>query len=258
MKHVTRRALLLLLTGLSLPGFADTPRTVTLTGDPWPPYVLGEVGGEATGGTGLELTRQIFDRIDNVDVRFPLVPWERALQEVRRGVKDGIFILLKTPEREQYMDYTDELFISQELIWYATERFPNGFEWQTFADLSPYVIGVVRGHSYGDAPDQALQSGAIKATSVTSADQLFTMLAHGRIDLAFANATVGRTLAKQYVLPDATNTIVDAKNALSTHVYYIAFSKKSSARHLIPAINKAISALKDEGTIEKIIRGSGE
>lgn len=111
-----------------LSGGRLTPEVVTLTGDPWPPYVIGTLGEEATEGSCIDLVQQVFARLNDVDVSFPLMPWERALREVRDGNKDGIVLLLKTPEREKYMAYTDPLFTSYNLVWYSKRRFPSLYE----------------------------------------------------------------------------------------------------------------------------------
>lgn len=230
-----------------------TPQMVTLTSDPWPPYVLGELGQDATGGSGVELMRTIFARLDGVEVRFPLVPWQRALQEVKQGRMDGIGILLKTPERERYMAYTDELFVSHDRVWYVQDRFPAGLNWRRLNDLRPYHIGVVRGHSYGSHVDTKLADGTLPVTKVTSAERLFVMLARGRVDLAFANESVGHTLARRHAPPGGA--VAAARKALSVDVYHIAFSKRSPARRLIPAINRIIAELREEKLIDKIING---
>ena len=57
---------------------------------------------------------------------------------------------------------------------------------------------VIRGHRYGEEIDKVIEAGFLTITEVTSVEQMFTMLARGRIDLALANATVGFASAKEY------------------------------------------------------------
>ena len=78
-------------------------QVVTFVGDPWPPYVEGVLGEDASTGVAVEVINEIFSRIENVHARFPLIPWNRALSEVEAGSRDGIAMLLKTPKREQFM-----------------------------------------------------------------------------------------------------------------------------------------------------------
>lgn len=244
-------SLALILTASLSSAESETKQVVTFTSDPWPPYVLGELGKEATGGIGVELMRRIFARIEGVDVSFPLVPWKRALRAVEQGAMDGIAVLLKTPEREQYMEYTDVLLTSPDLVWYSASRFPDGFGWERFEDFAPYNLAVIRGHSYGEEIDKVIEAGFLTITEVTSSEQMFTMLARGRVDLALANATVGFASVKELA---QGSEIIAAKKPAGEHVYYVAFSKESPARRLIPAINQIISDLRREGVIDKIIR----
>lgn len=234
---------------------AELKQHVTLSGDPWPPYIIGKLGEEATAGAGVRLMHAIFNRLDGVELSIPLVPWKRALREVRHGTKDGIGILLKTPRREQYMDYTDELFRSYNTVWYSTSNFPNGFDWQQYDDFKPYTIGVVQGHSYGDELDQMIDAGTLAAIKVSSVRQLFAMLKKGRIELAIADRLVGEAFVGQHT--DSTRRLRAAKKPAAGEVYYIALSKKSEARHLIPAINSVVAELKKEGVIDKLVGEAG-
>ena len=222
---------------------------VTLTGDPWPPYIEGALGEEATHGTVVELVREVFRRLQDVELRLPLIPWNRALREVEHGTKDGIYALLKTAERERYMVYTEPLFFSSSLVWYTKNRFPQGFNWNSIEELTRYKVGVTQGYSYGDEFDSAIQSGDLPVVQVSTVEHLFAMLSKERIDLAFANDSVGYALASQSG-PEAE--IIAAEKATGTEVHYIAFSKKSDAKKLIPQINRILSDLRGEGFIDQV------
>ena len=238
--------------GPRLSGAAGDVNTVTLTGDPWPPYVVGELGEEAETGIAVELVQEIFARLPEADVGFPMIPWNRALRAVETGDKDGILMLFKTTERERYIEYTEPLFAAYNLVWYSAEKFPSGFEWAALPDLSGHTIGITRGYSYGDEIDMAVESGALSVTPVPTVERLFAMLARGRIDLALANDAVGYALALKY---KHKAKIVRAEKATGTHVYHLGFSRKTDARSLIPRINSIISELRVEGFFDGLITG---
>lgn len=232
--------------------YASAERTLILPNDPWPPFMLGNEGGEATSGIGVDLMRAVFSRVEGVNISIPLVPWKRALNSVRNGTADAIPLLYKTTERENYMVFSDPLFPSQDLVWYSKSHFPNGLEWQTADDFVPYQMGVVSGYSYSEEIDKAIADKKFAVTKVKNAEQLFTMLAGGRIDVAIANRVVGTSLIKK----DVNNrNIIPMKKPIAEDDYYIAFSKKTSAQELLPQVNKAIAELKAEGEIERIVYG---
>lgn len=241
-------AVAIVMAGASIPRVSA--ETVTLATDPWPPYVTGDLDRGVNGGIIFELVTEIFARIDGVEVEFAMLPWKRALAEVRNGALDGIPMLLKTPERETYMAYTDPLATSRSLIWYSKERFPNGFGWEQVDDLISYRIGVARGYSYGvmDAP---LKSGRFDVTAVNDTSQLFRMLKLQRLDLVLANDAVGYTQIERHA--DA-GSIVPADKETEVETHYMSFSKKSPAVHLIPQINRIMAEMRKEGVTARILR----
>lgn len=240
---------LVLLGGVASSVFG-ADRIVTLTGDPWPPYVVGQVGNDATSGIGLELIQEVFERVDGASVRFPLLPWKRALIAAQEGTMDGIGILLKTMEREQYLLFTDPLFSSYDLAWYSARKFPTGIAWNTIDDLVSYTIGVVAGFSYSKEIDLAIRNKTLSVVNSPNARQLFSMLVGGRIDIAFANKSVGCSLAQQYIDDDR---ILSMEKEVTVSTYYLGISRKSSAIEFVPKMNSAISEMRNEGVIDQTL-----
>lgn len=227
-------------------------QTIILASDPWPPFVLGKEGSPATGGVGVTLINAIFDRIDNTHVHIPLMPWKRVLNNVRQGRVDGTQFLYKTPERSEYMVFSDPLFLSQDLAWYSKIHHPNGLSWQTIDDLKPYTIGGVSGYSYSPDIDKAKEKNALKYVEADNTEQLFTMLVGGRIDIALANKVVGTSQVKLHA-PE--RPIIAMDKAIAQEHFYIGISKKRQGQLLVSDINKALKTLKAEGMIEQIIYG---
>ncbi len=242
---------LLLVICFVLETVAAEERVVTFVGDPWPPYVEGELGEDAVSGIAVEIVFEIFSRIDNARARFPLIPWQRALQEVEQGYHDGIGILLKTAEREAYMTYSIPFIIGSDLVWSVSDEESQGFEWNQIEDFFGKRVGIIQGYSYGEKLEQAFASKAITAVVAPTVEHMFAMLANGRIDLVLANDAVGAALTKDF--PDTS--IVAAKKPTESNFYYLAISKKSSAISLLPEINQLIITLQAEGFIDRVIRG---
>ena len=226
-------------------------QTVLLVGDPWPPYVIGKMGEDATSGVAVEIVKKIFSQIDGVMVRFPLIPWKRALREVQEGQSDGIGMLLKIPERQIYMLYTDALVTGESLIWSATGETAARFEWTSIEDLHGLRVGITQGYSYGEILDRSFENGDVIAVSAPTVERLFEMLANGRINLALANDAVGYSLARKY--PQAG--ILPSIRPVNTETFFIGISRKSPAVKLVPMINQAIERLRADGSIERIVRG---
>lgn len=233
-------------------GQAYSDRTVTLVGDPWPPFVEGKLGEDAQSGIAVEIVNEIFSHFDDVEVRFPLIPWKRALLEVEEGHQDGVGILLKTPERERYMVYSDPLLIDDSLVWSIEDSAGGYFEWSTLRDFRGLKVGVISGYSYGAAVDGQIENGTITAVFAPTVDHLFAMLVNGRIDVALSNESVGSSQVNRF--PDVP--IRASRRPTDTETFYLGLSKKSWAVELIPDINRILKKLNDDGVIKRILQGS--
>lgn len=240
---------LLSLVSLSWSVSALEPRTITLVGDPWPPYVNAKMGEDATSGIAVEISNEIFSRLENVEVRYPTIPWKRALREVELGYHDGVSMCLKTAEREKFMAYTDPLLVGRNLVWSVADKNGQPFEWDSFEEFHGLRIGIVPDYSYGKEFDELIRTNKVQTFPGPTQKHLFTMLANGRIDIVMANDAVGGRLASDI----SQVQIKAASRATNSETFYMAFSRKSSAMKLIPEINKILEDLVEEGFIEKVI-----
>ena len=123
---------------------------IVFADSPYPPYVLGSLTDkEPQGGTAIDLVNQLFADLPEYQVSFRLFPWKRALLELEKGSVDGVTMIAKTPEREEYLDFTAPLLEYELALFYASSAFPEGFEWTQLSDLRDYRIGVVDGYAIG-------------------------------------------------------------------------------------------------------------
>lgn len=231
--------------------FAQT-KIVTLAEDSWPPYIRGkEDGSNASGGVAVNIIQDIFKQIDGVDVEFKLFPWMRVLKSVKEGQLDGCILLKKTPERLEYMEFTAPLLDDQLLLWYKPSHFPDGFSWEKYTDLSDYKIAGQLGYSYGNDWDRAVENKVISVYEVDSGLQLMAMLMSDRVDLIVMNKMVGYAYMKE---EGFKNKFLAAEKPIESNTLYISFSKKSWAKKLIPEINRIISKMKQDGTIDYYLK----
>ena len=227
-------------------------RRITMVSDPWPPYVYGELGGTASSGIAVELAQEIFSRLGGIDLHLLIIPWKRALLEVERGYYDGIPMLLKTAEREEYLVYSIPMLVGRNLAWSLESDSGEYFEWQGLGDFSGRRVGIIQDYSYGQSFDQEIADGTLRVITVPSVSHLFDMLVNGRLDVALANDAVGMAMAKKY--PESR--IRAAKRPTDTDIFFLALSKKSAYADLMPEINKIIRELQDEGYIERLVHSN--
>lgn len=247
----------LLLTLYLSSASAESLMEITLLEDPWPPYITGETGQPASGGTLIDLYKEVFKQIEGVKVNYYLMPWKRALIEAESGKQDGIMALFKTPERLEVMDFTAPIFTGRTMLWYSSEKFPGGLSWDTLEDLTPYNIIIERGSAMGKPLVDAKKNGIqLTLTEVNSHSQQFDMIGLGRGDIAVLTEIVGYHLIHKGSM---NKTIVPMEKPLSADdIFYMAFSKKSPARKHIPQIDAIVAEMRKTGQLDRILRGEAD
>src|SRR5579859_5030289 len=95
--------LVLLLSTLSVAAAEEPP--LIIDSPESHPYAWREDG--QIKGLFHDLVMEAFQRAGRkVEIR--LLPWARAMEEVRQGRADGMFVVYKTPERERDFAFPDE------------------------------------------------------------------------------------------------------------------------------------------------------
>ncbi|HPO50094.1 MAG TPA: transporter substrate-binding domain-containing protein [Spirochaetota bacterium] len=228
--------------------YGDEIKKITFVEDPWPPFAIGKELTEPTEGYAVELNKEIFKRL-NIKVEFELLPWKRCLAMNQTGQVDGIMLLTKNKEREEFLDYSDVVIEDRDLVWYLASR-EQPIEWSNFEDLKEYQIGRSFGFNYGDDFNNASVKYKFIIDEAKDDETNFKKLLLSRIDLFICNETATISIIKK-------NEIFKGKFKYSTKPlkkvqFYIAFSKKSMARSLLPKVNKTIAQMKKENLINKI------
>lgn len=206
---------------------AETYRCVSFE---YPPLTTQLPGNAAASGFAVDLLKRLFAQL-GADVAVKLYPWERAMTMVRQGDADCIFTVYRDPERERFLDYSEQLVSAQIIHLYARKDAGLSFNGD-LKQIQPLRIGVVRQLRYGPRFEQLRPS--LRTDEAGSIEQNFLKLAAGRVDLVPSNLpTALSTLALPTLRRDAAAIV-----QLSPHVEivpdYVAFSKQ-----------RGLSALRD-------------
>lgn len=226
---------------------------IVFADSPYPPYVLGDTSDKKPkGGTAVNLVNQLFAEIPEYDVQFSLLPWKRVLRELEKGSVDAVTMVAKTPERNQFLDFSAALVNYELALFYAKSVFPDGFEWQNMSDLSRYRIGVVEGY----LSDSKLHEMVAQGTPLTlvrlsgTERQLFGMLHKGRVDLICFKLESGRTLLRQQKW---SHDILPSARTIYQGSYHLGFSKAQRHNNLIAQLNVIIEQWRENGKLDAIL-----
>ena len=182
-----------------------------------------------------------------VEVR--LMPWARCIAAAKSGAVDGIFSVFKTPERQQFMTYTDEVLITQVQAFFVRADSSLTFDGD-LTKLTGISIGVIKKTSYGPRLDAALTTGIFKKIDVATNSELnVRKLIAGRVDMIPSYRNIVLSTAKTLGSLDKIKQLSPEIEAIPS---YLAFTKKRDFTQLIRDYDKAIASMKKDGSYEQL------
>lgn len=226
---------------------AQTPETIRLVGFKYPPFYQEQ--GNAVEGIAVDMAQALFSRLD-LKTEMEIYPLKRALGLLEQGRADGTMILIKTPERSEYLKFTEPTMVVRGLIWSAADREGGPVNFDSLEDLRPYRIGMTRGYSYGHEFDEFLKTMDVEVANTDY--QNYLMLLARRTDIFPGNELVAEGLFRMH--PELRGKFVHSENAFIEWPLCIALSRKSPFIDLLPRINAEVQRMKNEGVIDEIVR----
>ena len=232
----------LMIALFSLTSVADNKISL-VAGQNYYPYYAEDL---ENGGVITQIITEAFRREKyQINVRF--IPWARAVHEVKTGKRDGIYGIWYRKEREEWIVYSDPLFLSKTMF---LKRKENPISFKKLEDFGPHTIGIVRGYSYPKSFQEATYLRTIPAADNLSNMKLLT---YKRIDLILIEQGVGSYLMN--TLPELKNEKLEwLEPPLEVLPHHIGFSKKDkNHQRNLEAFNKGLGEIKADGTMRKII-----
>jgi len=212
-----------------------------------PPYEYRENG--KIDGVTVRVVREIFNKM-NQPIKIKLLPWSRALFYLKKGKIDGLFEILKCPEREKYTDYSRVVLMPETASLFVREDSNIKFDGD-LSKLKKYRFGVRKDFSYGEKFDNIS-----KKTILTNVDplKLMTGLIHGRMDILIGDKHVIPYLYnKEKSTFKSSMKIKRLSPDVQDNPSYMAFSKKRNLKKTRDLFDKTLKKMKKNGSYAKII-----
>ncbi|WP_229591276.1 substrate-binding periplasmic protein [Pseudodesulfovibrio sediminis] len=217
--------------------------------EPIPPYIFSEEDGICKRGITKEIFDELFGRL-GIRYEIRLVPWARALYCAKHGECDGIPLLMKNTERAAFLTYSDPVVENSDLIYYRPDRLGN-FRWNTLDDLKDLSIGLVRGYTYSERLLKTIRHHNIPVRYAKDSELNFSMLHAGRVDIIVEDETVAGPLLDRH--PRWSKDIRPTQRAVSSYYWHIGLSRKSPLVQHLDDINRALEAMRTDGSLETIL-----
>ncbi|MCL9783019.1 transporter substrate-binding domain-containing protein [Vibrio sp. S4M6] len=220
---------------------------LTAAQDPWPPFVVEK--SDLGNGISIDLLTAAM-KTQGYEVKFKILPWSRALDEVSKGRVDLLPATWFTQERTDFLVYSDP-YLENELKF--IKRAGDPFEYTGMSSLDGKIVGIVRGYGYGDSFLKATNFRKPEAGDLVS--NLKKLLAK-RIDLTLEDRLVALSVMEKAGLNQ--DDFAFTKEALSKNPLHVTSGKANpNSQKYIDAYNKGLAEIKSNGTFDAILSKYG-
>ncbi len=199
----------------------------------WPPYEYRDANGKLSGVSAAlaekfsEISGSQFYQADSI------MTWQDSIDALRAGNVDVLFSVERTPEREEYMDFTSTWqTISIDIITQDSQRHVINA-----SNLVDYRVVVVQGYAVVSWLDENLPN--VNYTTVSSTLEALHMVSDGRADAYLEPWAVAHYLALQNDISGLAN----AGPLGDTYALSIGYEKASPLGSIL---QKMLDALGDE------------
>jgi len=230
----------LLMTVLIIPACTGTPKTkLTVACDAtWPPFEMVNEQTKEVEGFGIELMKAVAEKAV-LDIEFANVGFDTVLAGIAQCQYDmAVSSITITEERKKEILFSDPYFAAGQIV---TVRKDN-------ADITgnDKLTGKTAGAQIGTTG--AIEIGKMPGVKLKTYDDIgfaFQDMMNGQLDAVIADNPV----AMGYVSKNS-DKLKTAGDIFTDEYYGIAICKRNAT--LVPRVNAALKALKEEGYIDKL------
>ena len=201
----------------------------------FPPYEYHD--GDKIVGIDMDIADAIAKKL-GLEVQIEDIAFDSVILEVTSGKADiGLAGISATDERKQSVDFSDTYTTSKQLIIVKDDSAIKGSK-----DLEGKTVGVQTGTT-GDILASDIKD--VKPERYDKGMDAVQALSQGKVDAVIIDSEV----AKKFVEETSGLKVLD--EAFADENYDIAIKKGN--KELLDSVNKALSELKSDGTIDSII-----
>jgi len=211
------------------------------------PFIYQDKVGELQGVL-VELFKQL-ELESDIKVQIHLIPWARALEEVKNSRYDALMPTMYTKERAGYLVYPkDELinFFDNVML----KRVEDKFKFTAIENIpDDKVIAKVRSVSLGAEFDRKLSKRNLKIIEVLDTKTAILMLNQGKVDIVFSDYFLALSIIKQENIE--TNIAIQqlSNKAMPS---YLAFSKRFAKHQNVNSVMNEIKRVLQSKKYKKV------
>jgi polar amino acid transport system substrate-binding protein len=225
---------------------ADDCAKITATGHPQYPVIAFREGDQIVGAAP-NLVEAIAKKL-NVPLQSKLFgSWADAQAAARDGTADMIFGIYYNDIRAEYLDYVQPAFVYDPVVVFVAKG--KEFPYTGQDDLIGKKGVTNQGESYGTEFDAFIKD-KLDVARTDGIDDAFKDLLAGKADYLIAGYYPGLAEAAKAGIKDK---VVALDPALLSAEMFVAFSKKSPCRSLMPGFSQAITEMTTDGSFHAML-----
>jgi polar amino acid transport system substrate-binding protein len=204
------------------PAQAHTGKRIKISTVSYPPFIYENKVPSLGFGLGRDIVTEAFEAValPTDFYIFPMIRNVRSIAREQSTANLGVFRWFQAQGMSEQVDHVDILNMHF-VFFYKKARFPHGISFEQLSDLSPYVIGNVR----GSATSQLIEKATLDVSFATQVAQNFKKLEAGRIDLAIAVDLAGWQIIHD-LYPGEMNTFATIEKTIMTEPLALIFRKE--------------------------------
>ena len=172
-----------------------------------------------------------------LDVRFETnkqYDWNEALQAMKSGEVDIMSAIIRTPEREQFLNFTQPYFTTPTVIVTRKDTFFVG----SMSHLNGKKVGLIKGYALSELI--ASDYPQIEIVDVDSIAEALAKVESREIDATINASPVINSAIDKY----GTSNLIIA--AASPYKFEVSMAVRKELQPLVPILNKAITSITDK------------
>ncbi|MBI5141529.1 MAG: transporter substrate-binding domain-containing protein [Nitrospirae bacterium] len=186
------------------------------------------------------IVNEAFRRL-GMEVKIVHLPSERALVNANKGIDDGNFSRIAGLEK----NYSNLVMVPEQIATFEFAAFARdpSIRIDGWESLQSYSVGIVTGW-------KILEANVTKTrllTKVSSADALFDLLVHGRVDIVVFDSEQGKAIMRR----NGISGVTALKPLLASTDMFIYLNSRHAA--LAPKLAAVLRGMKRDGSFARIV-----
>ncbi len=234
----------IILVGIMFFATMGAAEEVTIVTGEWAPFISKQLPGN---GPHTEVVVAAY-KAAGIETKVKLVPWKRALKELKEGTSLCSHSWGQTDKRKEFANFSVPLFKSRDVFIFLKSKLPN-FEYTSLDALKAYKVAGLAGYSHVEK----FKKAGLKLDMSSDLATALKKLKLGRVDLVCEDDAVVIDMIKKKFAADKDNFGL-SKNSFASNDMFMMFSKTApDSDKYREKFNAGVAKIKADGTYDAIM-----